>query len=104
MELDCNLIVFRSSQMQTKLETGHEKIQDLEEPKGMSDDIVDSARLEDEAQQLRKGFSSVEKEGKTELEQANQSIPFRIVAAKEGLVFGRRRPTVYNPQTKQPKP
>ena len=50
MELDCNLMFFRSSQMQTKLEIGHEKIQDLEEPKGMSDDIVDSARLENEAQ------------------------------------------------------
>ena len=96
---------FRSSQMQTELETGHEKIQELEEPKGMSDDIVDSARLEDEAQKLRKGLSSVVKEGKTELEQANQSIPPRIVATKEGgLVFGRRRPIVYNPQTKQPKP
>ena len=83
MELDCNLMFFRSSQMQTELKTGHEKIQDLEEPKGMSDDIVDSARLEDEGQQLRKGLSSVEKKGKTEPEQANNQFRLALSLQKK---------------------
>ena len=97
-----------------ELETAHEKIELqaeelLEtqtdcEPKGMSDIVDERARLEDEPQQSRKELSSVAKEDKT-VEQGNQSIPPRIVAAKYGgLDFGRRRPTVYNPQTKQSKP